>query len=116
MQVLAGATEVVERSAERFYEPELFRLKGELTLALDPEQRLAAGAFFQHGLELARRQRTQSWELRLVTSLAALRRAQGRSEEGRLELSEVLGRFAEGLYTADLRKARAQLGGLTDTP
>jgi hypothetical protein len=43
--VLAEALEAVDRTGERFYKAELYRLKGELTLALSSVQNLQSAVF-----------------------------------------------------------------------
>ena len=58
---------------------------------------------------LARGQNAKSWELRGATSLARLRRQQGRHEEAVALLTPVIGWFEEGFDTADLQAARAVL-------
>lgn len=60
-------------------------------------------------LDWARRQGTQSWELRAATSLARLLRDQGRSADGVALLQPVYDRFTEGFDTADLKSAKALL-------
>jgi len=62
----------------------------------------------------ARRQHAKSWELRAVTCLARLLKAQGKHDEARAMLGEIYGWFTEGFDTADLKSARAlldELGG-----
>ena len=49
------------------------------------------------------------WELRAATSLAKLRRDQGRHAEARDLLAPVYGWFTEGFDTQDLNDARALL-------
>jgi predicted ATPase len=53
-------------------------------------------------------------ELRAATSLARLRRDQGREAEARVLLAPVYGWFTEGFDTPDLKEAKAlldELGG-----
>ncbi len=100
---------------ERYWEGELFRLSGELVLALDAAGAEAARAReeaeqrFRSALEITARQGALSLELRAATSLARLLRGQGRVEKARGLLAEVYGRFTEGLDTADLQGARTLL-------
>jgi len=46
----------VERTEERYYEAELYRLKGELLLQLSPDKQSEAEACFHQGLNVARKQ------------------------------------------------------------
>jgi predicted ATPase len=66
LTVLAEAFALVEKNDERFWEAELYRLKGELILqsAEGIEQSATAEACFQQALEMARRQKAKSLELR----------------------------------------------------
>lgn len=56
--------------------------------------------------------RAQWRTLRAATSLARLRRDQGRSAEAVAPLQPVYERFSEGFDTADLRAAKALLDAL----
>jgi DNA-binding SARP family transcriptional activator/predicted ATPase len=107
LSVLAEALSQVEETGERYYEAEIHRLKGELLLMQRDEAE--AEASFQHAIEVARRQRARSWELRATTSLARLWQAQGKGSAARKALAEIFGWFTEGFDTPDLREARALL-------
>jgi predicted ATPase len=69
-------------------------------------------ACFQRAIAVAQEQGAKHWELRAATSLAQLRRDQGRCTEARALLAPVYGWFIEGLGTPDLRKAKALLNQL----
>ena len=62
--------------------------------------------------ETALLQNAKSWELRGATSLARLRRQQGRQQEAVALLARILGWFTEGFDTADLKAARTLLADL----
>jgi predicted ATPase len=68
----------------------------------------------RQGIDVARRQNAKSWELRAATSLARLRRQQGRQQEAIALLAPILGWFTEGFDTADLQAARTLLDELTE--
>lgn len=73
-----------------------------------------AETILRQSLEIAREQGALSWELRAATSMARLRRQQGRVAEARGLLEPVFRRFTEGSATADLVRAAAlikELGG-----
>jgi len=102
-----------ERSQARWYAAELLRVKGELVLRQGgPNSVLTAEGEFLTALDLARQQGALAWELRTATSLAALRRDDGRTEEARELLAPIYGRFTEGFGTADLLAANALLDTL----
>jgi class 3 adenylate cyclase/predicted ATPase len=101
------ALALVERKLETFYAPELWRLKGEVTLARGDER--FAEALFERALALARAQDARSLELRAATSLARLAERRGEDRSGFEALAQVYAWFDEGLDTPDLRDARALL-------
>jgi predicted ATPase len=125
LTALAEALAIVNRTEERVYEAELYRLKGELTLAQSSVQSLAssvpnpqsafpnpqseAEACFHKAIEIARKQQAKSWELRAVTSLSRLWQQRGKKEEARKMLAEVYAWFTEGFDTTDLKEAKALL-------
>ncbi|HEV8712460.1 MAG TPA: hypothetical protein VGX03_06490 [Candidatus Binatia bacterium] len=138
LSALAEALAVMDKTGEREYETELYRLKGELTLqqssvqinhkTKDKEQRAKiprtrpqtpspraeaeAGACFHKAIEVARRQSAKSLELRAVMSLSRLWQQQGKKKQARQMLAEIYGWFTEGFDTADLREARMLLDEL----
>jgi predicted ATPase len=93
--------------------PELHRIKGELTLARG-ESAAAAEPCFETAITTARERSAKSWELRAATSLARLRRSQGKSAEARDVLAPVYGWFCEGFDSADLKNAKTVLDQLTN--
>jgi predicted ATPase len=91
----------------------LLRVKGAILRQQEnPEATVAAETCFAQSLDWARRQEVLSWELRTATSLAHLRRDQGRDDEARDLLAGVYARFSEGFETADLKTAKALLNEL----
>jgi predicted ATPase len=117
LSTVAEGLAFVERTDERFYEAELHRLKGELTLQCNvpsPESRAKeAEECFHQALDIARRQSARSWELRATVSLARLWQKQGKKDEARQMLAEIYGWFTEGFDTADLKHAKALLDTLS---
>jgi tetratricopeptide (TPR) repeat protein len=110
--VVAGLT-VVERQGGAPLEAELHRLKGEALLAGAGTVSEAETAMKQ-AIAVARWQNAKSWELRGATSLARLRRQQGRQQEAVALLAPIYAWFTEGLDTADLKEAKALLDQLTE--
>jgi predicted ATPase len=118
-QVPAALTLINETLAQSnandalWFMPEQLRVKGELILLTGvPDAAAEAESYFVQSLELARRQKALSWELRTATSLAHLRQRQCRSSDGMEVLQPVYARFTEGFDTADLVAARTLLGTL----
>jgi CheY-like chemotaxis protein len=129
-------------NADVFWEAELYRQKGELTLAHFSVQRLESGkenqkskiknqkskmtdprplppdpqgeaeACFLKAVNIARQQEAKLLELRAVMSLARLWQQQGKRHAARKTLSAIYNWFTEGLDTKDLQEAKALLAEL----
>jgi predicted ATPase/DNA-binding winged helix-turn-helix (wHTH) protein len=116
---LSAVTEALaasSRTGQRHWDAELHRLKGALTLlarvsstAPGPDVVMDGESCFLEAIEIARRQRARSFELRAATSLGRLWAGQERVAEARTLLSDVHAWFTEGFDTADLREAGALL-------
>ena len=105
-----NALQIVERTGERWFVAELNRLKGQLLLRQGHTD--AAEELYRNALSIAAEQGAKLWELRAATSLARLRRHQGRRSEARDLLAPVYGWFTEGFDAVDLKEAKALLGEL----
>jgi class 3 adenylate cyclase/predicted ATPase len=110
---LAEALSWAERTGERWFEPELHRLRGEL-LSHDRGTDEAETSFL-HAIAVARQRGMRLWELRAATSLAKLWSKRGKRDEAHDLLAPVYGWFAEGFGTKDLQQARVLLGDLAAT-
>src|SRR5262249_46190251 len=110
--LLTEALMHVDKTRERWYEPELYRLKGVLLLQLNSDNQAEAESCFQHALAIARNQQAKSFELRTATSLAKLWQQQGKRQEAYDLLAPIYNWFSEGFDTADLKDARALLDEL----
>jgi predicted ATPase len=115
LTALGEALAVVEKTGGCLYEPQLYRLKGKLTLAQSSVQSLASSVqkeaeeCFWKAIEIARRQSAKSLELRAVMSLSRLWQQQGKQKEAHQMLAEIYGWFTEGFDTKDLQEAKALL-------
>jgi tetratricopeptide (TPR) repeat protein len=132
LRILEDALAILHHRGERFYEAELYRLKGELLLMQGAGRvlsRAAAGRkttegkstdfiqaeqCFHQSIQIARRQKAKSLELRASTSMARLYRDQGRRKEASDLLSAIYETFTEGFGTLDLREAKALLDDLSE--
>jgi predicted ATPase len=112
LAALAEALALVDTTSECFYEAELYRLKGELLLALSAENHAEAEICLHQALDVARRQQAKSLELRAAMSLARLWQHRGKRAEARDLLAPIYNWFTEGLDTADLQEAKALLAAL----
>jgi TOMM system kinase/cyclase fusion protein len=88
LSALSEALMLVNKTGERWYEAELYRLKGELTLAQSSVQKEAEECFLK-AIEIACRQQAKSLELRAVMSLSRLWQQQGKKAEARHMLAEI---------------------------
>jgi predicted ATPase len=127
LSVLAEALAQVDKTGERYHEPELYRLKGQLTLqqfqvsgfkfqvpntqhsAPSTQVEAEAEVCFHKAIDVARRQQAKSLELRAVMSLSRLWQQQGKKAEARQMLAEIYNWFTEGFDTKDLQEAKALL-------
>jgi class 3 adenylate cyclase/predicted ATPase len=139
---LAEALAMVDKTGERFYEAELYRLRGELTSAQSSVQRLESSVpstttvstqaeaeeCFLKAIDISRKQQAKSLELRAVMSLVRLRQRQAQDHATRSTqheshpklkdahnmLSEIYNWFTEGFDTKDLQEAKALLKELDE--
>lgn len=119
LMLLTKALEMVERHGEHHWEAELYRLKGELLLAMATTQTTDAKACLSHALEIARTQSAKSLELRAALSLAHLGQRSGENQAASGILSDIYCWFSEGCETVDLTRAKsllAQLKRQTNVP
>jgi predicted ATPase len=112
LTVLTDALTLVATTEERWWEAEVYRLKGVLLLQRSLPDVGQAEACFQQALDVARRQQAKALELRAALSLARLWQGQGQPTAARQLLAEIYGWFTEGFDTADLQEAKALLAEL----
>jgi len=116
LAALENAREIVRACGERYYEPEIHRLAGQLLSASksgrSSRRSAEAEQWFRSAIEVARERRLRSLELRATTSLARQLETYGRGREASPLLAEVLKGFTQGLDTFDVRQARKVLGEL----
>ncbi|MBR1271939.1 AAA family ATPase [Bradyrhizobium sp. AUGA SZCCT0222] len=113
---LAEMIAVVERTGEGWWQPELYRLTGELLSrqAQVAESNARPEYFFRKALELAIRQNAKSLALRATMSLCRSWLRQGLERtKAREELAAIYRTFDEGSSTRDLRMARQMLDELS---
>jgi class 3 adenylate cyclase/predicted ATPase len=114
-QLLDEAEAAVKATDERWWEAELYRLKGELTLkqpaAEGSQSERIAEAYFDKARRVASEQGAKSLELRAATSLGRLWMKQGKLPETKRMLGETHGWFSEGFDLPDLREAKMLLAG-----
>ena len=112
LNVLTEAFCFVDKKSERWWEAELYRLRGELLLKLNAAEAEVEDCY-RKAMEIARRQSARSLELRAVTSFSRLLQKQDKKEEALQMLAEIYSWFTEGFDTPDLKEAQALLGELS---
>ncbi len=123
LSMLDEALALVDKRGDSWYEAELFRLKGEFLLRLvdtdktsrmkDEIENVSPEACFYQAIDIARRQRAKSLELRATISLSQLWLGQGKPEKARHILTDIYSWFTEGFNTPDLREAKVLLDQLS---
>jgi ATP/maltotriose-dependent transcriptional regulator MalT len=140
LRVLAEAQALVHKNAERRFEAELLRIKGELlwqqvvgtgvnpaltASSMEAEANVAATSrspgfsemegCFRQAIDVARHQQARSWQLRAAMSLARLWQSQGKHAEAHQILAESYSWFTEGFETPDLQTAKGLIEALART-
>jgi predicted ATPase/DNA-binding winged helix-turn-helix (wHTH) protein len=101
-QALGGAT--------NWCSAEILRKRAEMLLASHGENSNSeAENLFLRSIDISRKQKALSWELRSTTSLARLWHRNGRTGQARDLLDRLYERFTEGFATRDLLEAKALL-------
>ena len=103
------ASEWIEKTDERYWEPEIYRVRGEIDLLRTGGNAELAEANFRRALDISREKKTKTWELRAATSLAKLWQRQDKPREGRELLAPIYEWFQEGIETPELKQAKALL-------
>ena len=106
------AMKSVETTKERWFEAEVHRAAGEITLLAPEPDAAKAEECFERALCIARDQKARSWELRTAMDMARLWRDQGKRRQAHDLLAPVYGWFSEGFDTLDLKRARTLLEDL----
>ena len=109
LQALTEAQTLVEQYEERWWEAEVYRLRGVLLLRRPEALETEAEVWLQRALDVARRQEAKSLELRAAISLGRLWQQQGKWDAACQLLVPIYGWFTEGFDTADLQEAKALL-------
>jgi predicted ATPase len=117
LEVVADALAIADATASHYWDAELERIRGVLTLQGHRRATSAqrhAEASFRRAIEIAQTQSAKMLELRAATDLCRLWRTRGNVDDARALLSATHAWFTEGFETADLRDAKTlldELGG-----
>jgi predicted ATPase len=108
--LLNEALQIVETTGERFFEAELYRLRGLALLGAGKTSE--AEAELRRALMVAQQQQARWWELRAAVGLAELLRDESRHAEACSALKPIFEWFVEGFDRPDLKHAKAVLDQL----
>ena len=109
LEVLGEALAFADTTGERFWQPELYRLRGQLSLQSASSAEADVEASFRKAIDLARELGAKALELRATTSLARLWQRQGRTDEARSTLAGITGSFTEGFATIDWLETKSAI-------
>ena len=109
LDALREGFQVMARTGECWWKADMHRLQGELLLRTATPDVAQAESCFQQALDIARRQKAKSLELRAAISLARLWQSQSKRREAHDLLAPVYEWFTEGLDTVDLKDAKTLL-------
>ncbi len=109
LRIISEAFVEAQNIEERWWEAELFRLKGILLLQQSKPDAQQAEVSFYQALDVARRQHSIALELRTAISLYRFRQKKDTSHDTRQSLVEVYNRYTEGFETPDLKDAKSLL-------
>jgi class 3 adenylate cyclase/tetratricopeptide (TPR) repeat protein len=110
LDLLGEAIQTAEVTNERFFEAELYRLRGKILLTL--HEHGEAEAEIRRALTVARQQQARWWELRAATTLAQHLWDREKYLEAYSLLNPVYSSFVEGFDIPDLKHAKALLDEL----
>jgi len=113
LEAIATSLRLVEQFDERYYEAEVYRMRGEIEI--DVGDRAAGEASLRRAIEVARRQQAKLLELRAAVVLARLLSNTGRSEEARELLRPLDAWFTEGRDEPEMIAMRSLLAALGDS-
>ena len=113
LQLIERAIMHCRKTGDRWMEPEVLRIKGDLLLTGERFATTAAEAAFSESLQVARDHKAKSWELRAAMSLTKLWQSQGRESLAPALLVPIFESFTEGFDTADLREAKGLIESIS---
>ena len=113
LSTIDQALQAAARHGQIWWNGELLRLRGDLTLLRDGMRSSDAAALdYRQAIQFAQEREALSLELRAATSLARLWQRQGQGEKAYAMLAAVYIQFSEGFESTDLQQAHALLSEL----
>jgi predicted ATPase len=111
---LDDALAELEHTEERWYEPEMHRIRGEILLKRDPANTAAAEQSLQAAIAIAQSQKARSFELRAALSLAKLYRTADRDADAHAVLAPAVEDFPPTQQFHELTDAQVLLAALSE--
>jgi predicted ATPase len=106
LQALAEAHTLMEQYEERWWEVEIYRLRGVVLLRQTGTQQEEVETWLRRALDVVRRQEAKSLELRAAVCLSRLWQRQGKRQEAYDLLAPIYGWFTEGFERLTSRRPR----------
>jgi predicted ATPase len=113
LQRLDDALAELERTEQRWYETELYRIRGETLLKRDPANTAAAEEALQAAIGVAQSQKARSFELRAALTLAKLYLVANREADAHAVLAPAIEGFPPAQQFLELTEAQALLAALS---
>jgi hypothetical protein len=110
LELVEEGLQLTRTNLDRYYEPELLRIRGELLL--QQQRTTGVESSFSEALERARAHGARALELRVATSLARFWASQGRAAPAQELLGGLYRSFNEGWKRRDLQAAGTLLSEL----
>jgi predicted ATPase len=113
LPLLNEAMEIASASTSRLLASEFLSLKGDLLLALSPDNAAEAESWFQGAVTNAQQVNASMLELRAAMRLCRLWQQQRKTVEAARLLGDAYAKITEGFSTVDLKQARGLLADLS---
>jgi adenylate cyclase len=107
LDILDEASAILGQDSGNPILSELFRLKGEILLSVEPDELEKAETLFKHALEIAELHGAVAFELRAAVSLSRLWIRENKTEQSREIMNKAVEKFTEGFETEELKEAKA---------
>jgi predicted ATPase/class 3 adenylate cyclase len=109
LRLLDEATRITLATLNHTAASEFFCTKGDLLLAIDPNNASEAEVWYQRAVDNAKDVKAPMFELRAALKLSSLWQAQGKLDQARAVLKTAYAKMTEGFNTYDLQQAQALL-------
>ena len=106
---------IADETGEHLTDPYLYRLRGDVLLKRNPDDRAPAENAYRTSIAIAKQQGARSWGLRAALALAKLYQSTGRPADAHAVLAPALEGFAPTPEMPEIAEARALLDALAAT-